>query len=110
MIKRQLTPFEWLQFSTETQNLFKETFHIPRSSGTIVTDNRVESDGHTIEDLSVVNPETLQEYLGTKDDHWDNLLELTINKMQHGEDTTSEVTEPVGVSRRGRKKKTQETV
>lgn len=81
-IKRQMTPFEWLQLPTEAKNLFKEIFKIPRSAGTIVIGDQVISDGHTNEDLSRVSLLSLQEYLKTIDDHWDNLLKLTINKME----------------------------
>lgn len=83
-LKRQLTPFEWLQLPQEARTLFKETFKIPRTGGSIVVDNRVISDGHTIEDLGAVSLKSLQEYLGTTEDHWDRLLQLTINKMENG--------------------------
>ncbi len=81
-LKRQLTPFEWNQFSMEIKGMFKETFKIPRSAGTVVMGNEVLSDGHTVQDLSAVSLSSLQQYLETDDDHWDNLLKLTINKME----------------------------
>lgn len=82
-LKRQLTPYEWLQMPKEIQNLFKKWFLIPRSGGAIVVQDKVISDGHTIEDLSVVSLKSLQAFLHTDDDHWDNLLKLTINKMEN---------------------------
>lgn len=85
-LRRQLTPFEWLQLPPDIRRMFKETFNIPRSSGTVVIGDRVESDGHTIDDLSRVSLKSLQEYLGTEEDHWDRLLQLTINKMENGND------------------------
>lgn len=84
--KRQLTPYEWLQMPRELRILFRETFNIPRSGGTIVTGNKIESDGYTVEDLSRVSLKTLQDYLGTENDHWDQLLQLIINKMKNGDD------------------------
>lgn len=114
--KRQLTPYEWLQMPRELRILFRETFNIPRSGGTIVTGNKIESDGYTVEDLSRVSLKTLQDYLGTENDHWDQLLQLTINKMKNGDDKELDpelTNESTGVnegtvSRRGRKPKTKE--
>lgn len=97
-LKRQLTTFEWLQFPLEVKAMFKETFNIPRSAGTIVTGNVVQSDGHTNEDLSRVSLQSLQEYLGTTEDHWDKLLQLTINKMENPNDITSVTIEEPGVA------------
>lgn len=93
--------------------LFKETFGIQRSAGSIVVGDRVVSDGHTIDDLSVVSLKSLQEYLGTTEDHWDKLLQLTINKMENpnvdtnnNPEPTSEVEQgPVSKGRRGKKAK-----
>lgn len=82
-LKRQLTQFEWLQLPPKAKELFKETFNIKRTGGSIVVDNRLISDGHTNDDLSVVSLKTLQEYLGTTEDHWDKILQLTINKMEN---------------------------
>ncbi len=81
-IKRQLTVFEWLQLPQEVRNLFIKWFNIPRTGGAIVTGNVVQSDGYTQQDLSTVSLESLQAFLHTDDDHWDNLLQLTINNME----------------------------
>ena len=90
-LKRQLTPFEWLQLPVEIRNLFKATFQIPRSGGSIVNNNKLESDGHTIQDLSKVSLKSLQEYLSTDETHWDKLLQLTINKMEDKENGNAEI-------------------
>lgn len=82
-LKRQLVPYEWLQFPPEIKSLFKKWFNIPRTGGSMVVGDKVISDGHTIEDLSVVSLKSLQSFLHTDDDHWDNLLKMTINKMEN---------------------------
>lgn len=82
-IKRQLTVFEWLQMPLAVRQLFIKWFNIKRTGGAIVEGSRVVSDGHTIEDLSVVSLKSLQVFLHTEDDHWDKLLHLTINKMEN---------------------------
>jgi len=82
-LKRQLTQFEWLQLPKEVQFLFKKWFSIPRTGGAIVVNDKVISDGHTNEDLSAVSLGSLQAFLHTDDDHWDNLLKETINKMEN---------------------------
>ena len=87
-LKRQLTPFEWLQMPVEVRSLFIKWFKIPRTGGAIVQGDKVLSDGHTIEDLSVVSLASLQAFLHTDETHWDNLLQLTINKMGKKMDNT----------------------
>lgn len=83
-LKRQLTPFEWLQLPTVAQDLLKAHFNIPKTGGAVVIGNIRQSDGHTINDLSVVNLKALQGFLITDDSHWDNLLVNTINKLENG--------------------------
>ena len=116
-IKRQLTPFEWLQMPVEVRSLFIKWFKIPRTGGAIVQGDKVLSDGHTIEDLSVVSLASLQAFLHTDETHWDNLLQFTINKMENyidGElEAASVATENSGpftpaVSKRGRPPKAKE--
>lgn len=118
-IKRQLLPQEWLQMPIEIRNLFKITFQIPRTGGAIVNNNRLESDGHTTQDLSVVSLKSLQEYLGTTEDHWDKLLQLTINKMEEPDNgnaeindnnSPTEVVRQTAISKPGRKAKIKATV
>jgi hypothetical protein len=111
-LKRQLTPFEWLQMPVEVRSLFIKWFKIPRTGGAIVQGDKVLSDGHNIEDLSVVSLASLQAFLHTDETHWDNLLQLTINKMENyidGELVSDKVDGPFtpAVSKRGRPKKTE---
>ena len=119
-LKRQLTPFEWLQMPVEIRSLFIKWFKIPRTGGAIVQGDKVLSDGHTIEDLSVVSLASLQVFLRTDETHWDNLLQLTINKMENYIDgepvsdkiggTVAQVDGPFtpAVSKRGRPPKAKE--
>jgi len=82
-LKRQLTPYEWLQFPMQIRDLFIKWFSIPRTGGSQVIGDKVISDGHTIEDLSKVSLASLQAYLHTDETHWDKLLQDTINKMEN---------------------------
>ncbi len=117
-LKRQLTQFEWLQLPMKARDLFIQTFDIPRTGGAIVNNNVLQSDGHTMEDLSRVSLKALQEYLGTTEDHWDKLLQLTINKMENPNVTPKEYDfapepdvrpESPTVGKRGRKAKVKQT-
>lgn len=116
-LQRQLTTFEWLQLPDNIKSLFKTTFEIPRTGGSMVIGNKVVSDGHTNEDLSRVSLDSLQKYLDTTDDHWDRLLQLTINKMENPNVnvSTTQDNEPAPrtvegtVNKPGRKKKSQQT-
>jgi len=88
-LKRQLTQFEWLQLPLEVRQQFIKWFNIPRSGGAIVTGNVLQSDGHTLDDLSRVSLASLQAFLHTEETHWDKLLHLTINKMENPDEPTS---------------------
>src|ERR1051326_8294804 len=111
-LKRQLTPFEWLQMPKEARDLFIKWFNIPRSGGSIVVNNEVVSDGHTIADLSAVSLQSLQAFLHTDETHWDKLLQLTINQMENYIDGNPEstVTGSKGTGKTGRTKKTKAAV
>jgi hypothetical protein len=63
-----LTPHTWLQASTLTRKHLADQFGLKRStSPRCVTERgftRIESDGHTVDDLRAMNVESMQEYLG----------------------------------------------
>lgn len=64
----QLTTTQWLALPHETRMKLREVFHIPRSEGTIMQDNKVLSDGYNHRDLSVISIAAMQGYLGDTPD------------------------------------------
>ncbi len=63
-----ITPQIWLQINHLTRLALKKQFNIKRTaSPSCVTQHgvtRIESDGHSVEDLKALNAESMQEYLG----------------------------------------------
>lgn len=63
-----ITPQIWLQINHLTRLALKKQFNIPRTaSPSCVTERgvtRIESDGHSVEDLKALNAKSMQEYLG----------------------------------------------
>ncbi len=54
----------WLDTKQETRLKIAKLFHMPKSGGTMVTGNRVTSDGHSPDDLALLTLEALQMHLG----------------------------------------------
>lgn len=65
-----ITPQIWLQINHLTRLALKKQFNIKRTaSPSCVTQHgvtRIESDGHSVEDLKALNAVSMQEYLGFK--------------------------------------------
>lgn len=80
-INKQILPHEWMQYSQQTKMRLKEIFDIPQSSSVSVVDNRVESDGHTLEDLSRISVEKMKVFTGSSNEDFRELLGITINKI-----------------------------
>lgn len=59
----QLTIPQWLALSPDVRGELKKIFNIPRSSGTVLEDNRVVTDGYTHPDLANITIEKMQDYL-----------------------------------------------
>lgn len=63
-----ITPHIWLQLSPSTRNSLSKAFDMKRSSSPVcITERgvtRVESDGFTVSDLSALNVESMQKFLG----------------------------------------------
>lgn len=59
----------------------KDLFGIPRSTGTVLQDNTVLSDGHTHADLSRITVEAMQEFVGKKEKDFYKLFDLTLIKL-----------------------------
>lgn len=77
----QLTIPQWLDLPIDVRSRLKVVFGIPRSSGTMVEDNRVVTDGHTHPDLAFITPEKMQAYTGSKETEFFSLFEATLDKV-----------------------------
>lgn len=79
----QLTIPQWLALTAEQRATLKVLFQVPRSSGTLVEDNRVVTDGHTHPDLAHITVEKLQAFTGkAKEQDFFKLFELTLKKIE----------------------------
>lgn len=77
----QLAPHDWLKLPMETRVKLKAQFNIPRSGGTLVIGREVQSDGHTVKDLSVMNLEAMQKFTGLKTHDFVELFKQTLIKV-----------------------------
>jgi len=63
MLNAQLTVPQWLSLPISTRMRLVQLFHIPRSQGSLVQDNKVMSDGYTHNDLMHISVEKMQKLL-----------------------------------------------
>ena len=77
-LEYRLSPAQWLTIPHVKRIKIAEVFGIPRSAGTIVEGGVVRSDGHTFDDLSHLSVENMQNFLGTKETDYMNLLNSVI--------------------------------
>jgi hypothetical protein len=84
MFNNQLSVQDWLSLSIEVRDKFVQIFNIPRSSGTIVDGNIVKSDGHSQQDLTVINIENLKNYLQEAEiNDFEVLFQLALDKINN---------------------------
>lgn len=95
-INTQILPQEWMHFSQEVKDHMRELFGIKKSGHVEVLDNKVVTDGHTLEDLQSVSVTKMQLYTSSKSDNFRELLTLTIEKIQNGKKESSTSTEDKG--------------
>lgn len=81
-IEQQISVHDWLRLPAEVRGLFIEQFDIPRSSGTVIEDGKVSSDGHTYSDLNCINIKALQAFLGIKESDFAKLIRLTAKRLE----------------------------
>lgn len=81
-IEQQINVHDWLRLPAYIRGLFVDQFDIPRSTGTVVEDGHVSSDGHTYSDLSVINIGALQEFLGIEEPDFAKLIRLTAKRLE----------------------------
>ncbi len=80
-IEKVLYVSQWVQFGNEERLLMRELFSIPRSSGTIMLDGKLTSDGCTQSDLSAVTVEKMQRFLNSTEESFDILLANTLEEV-----------------------------
>ena len=81
----QLNTHEWLSLPMDVRQRLREIFGIQKSEGARVIDNKVESDGTTYADLSVITVEKMREYLELPEcsnHEFPALYDLTIEKIK----------------------------
>lgn len=83
MIKQQLSVQQWLTIPLKFRIDLAVLFSLHRSGTTVVEDNKVKSDGFSYEDLEGISLERMQEYVGTIEQDYFKLLDLTLIKMQN---------------------------
>src|SRR5574343_35013 len=86
----QIGQGQWVSLPFETRLKLIDIFGIKRSGGVIMADNRVLSDGHTDKDLSVLNVEAMQKYLGVDEADFFKLFNLVLDRLQKLEDFAKE--------------------
>ena len=71
----------WVSLPNEVRYRIRSIFNIPRSSNTIVSDGRVESDGTTNEDLKQLTVEKMQAYVGSTSSDFHKLFDEVLAKV-----------------------------
>lgn len=82
-MEKLVTQYHWLQLPYELRSVLVEVFNIPKSSGVVMQDSKVLTDGYTQEDLKHITTDKMKEYVGTDVDvDFNELFELTIKKAE----------------------------
>lgn len=89
MQHEQITPQLWMLLSRETRDHLIKEFKVPKSGMTEIRNEELLSDGRTLEDLKVINSESMANYVGS-DESFGRLFELTLAKSH------AELHPPVG--------------
>lgn len=80
-IEKVLFVAQWLQLPNEERLLMRELFGIPRTSGSIMIDGKLQSDGCTQSDLRAVSVSAMQNFLDSDVEDFDVLLQATFSKV-----------------------------
>lgn len=83
MLHKQLNTHEWLELPLPIRFKLIELFNIPRSSGTLVQDNTVISDGYTYKDLAHITVEKMQKYLQLGVENFDELFIVLVKQLKN---------------------------
>lgn len=76
------TTYHWLLLPNEERILMRELLGIPRSSGTIMQDGKMQSDGCTMQDLKAINVDKLKAFVGSTSEDFESLYAETLAKMR----------------------------
>lgn len=71
----------WVSLPNEVRYRIRGLFNIPRSSNTIVSDGRIESDGTTNEDMKQLTVEKMQEYLDSSSTDFHKLFDEVVARV-----------------------------
>lgn len=77
----KIYPHIFIQVPKDLRDYIAKVFGVKQSGITEVRDSTVISDGRTVEDLSVINEETMEAYVGSKET-FARLWEITISKAK----------------------------
>lgn len=72
----------WVSLTSEQRNRIRALFSIPRSSHTIVSDGRIETDGTTADDFNHLTIEKMKVYLKSDSDDFHKLFDLVLGRVQ----------------------------
>jgi hypothetical protein len=86
----RIHPTQWVTLPIELRDQIARDFHVLRTGVSEIRDQTLISDGRTMEDLAVINSETMSAYVGSEAD-FPRLWELTVAKAR------SILNPPVGV-------------
>lgn len=89
----QIYPGMWIHLPLETRLHLVKVFKLERTGVTEIVDQRIVSDGFTVDDLKLITKEKLCEYVGSEET-FGRAWELTLAKIH------SELNPPVGEIRK----------
>jgi hypothetical protein len=115
-MKQYITTADWMKLDRDTRVKLMYEFKVPKSSVPMIVNNSLASDGHTAQDLMIMNIGRMMEYLSltslpqVEGEMCDYLFSKVLDKLNGKEDPRSE---PVATerlpetkpARRGRPKK-----
>lgn len=81
MLNAQLNTVQWVSLPINIRMRLVQLFNIPRSSGSLVEDNEVVSDGYTHDDLTRITVEKMQKLLDTDEKDFFRLFQSVVDTL-----------------------------
>ncbi len=81
MLNAQLNTVQWVSLPINIRMRLVQLFHIPRSSGSLVQDNKVVSDGYTHDDLARITVEKMQALLDSDEKDFFKLFQMVTDSL-----------------------------
>ncbi len=100
-----LVPQQWLELKPKTREALIKIFKIPRSSFTHVVDNKVQSDGHTYEDLKAVSLEEMKRLTNSSSDNFYEQFAIIIKMVEDDGSNVVAYPQPENSTQDGREHK-----